>query len=267
MWMLLENRKMTPTLILFVLITVGPPKTPPGVEPCTQPIMPSGSLQRTSGETVRYDVNVNGLQVGTMDFKIERNGDFNGKQVTEYRSLFDLDSLVAAFTPMAGRAAALVPFSSHWPIHATTRYASEKNRYQEDMQFDVTNKKIHASRIKNAESSTDDRELPYNAFDMASGFYLLRTFPRDMRGCVMVYGNARIYTVWVRPDGQEDLQTVAGTRPTDRYQAVYGSDKSAKVIRATFWMSTDTYRLPYKVILTTDFTLTGKIRLFELGKS
>jgi len=258
---------MTFTSILFLFLFVVPPKTPLGVEPCTQPIIPTGMLQRAVDETVRYDVDVNGVQVGKVDFKIERNGHFNGKLVTEYRSLIDLDALVAVFAPMAGRAAALVPHLSYWPIQAMNRYASAKDQYQENMLFDVPHKKIHATRIKNSEQTTDERELPFNVLDMTSGFYVLRAFPKDMHGCVMVYGNARIYTVWVTPEGQEELSTVAGIRTADRYQVIYGSDKSTRVIHGTFWVGTDVYRLPYKVILTSDMTLTGKVRLFELGKN
>ena len=65
------------------------------------------------------------------------------------------------------------------------RYASQKDQYQENIQFEMGNNKIRGTRTKNLETTTDDRDLPAHAFDLVSGYYLLRTFPKDMRGCAI----------------------------------------------------------------------------------
>jgi hypothetical protein len=109
--------------------SASPPKTPTGLPQCTRALDARGPLPQTAGETIRYLVDVNGLSVGTIDFKIERVGTYAGQPVTEYRSLFKLDSLVASFVPAEGRAAALVDLGSHLPLTSTNRYKSDRNNF------------------------------------------------------------------------------------------------------------------------------------------
>jgi hypothetical protein len=245
---------------------VKPPKTPEGLPPCVSPLLPERDLPRTAGESIRYFVSVDGLPVGALDFKILRQGNYEGQPVTEYRSLFKLDGLVAVILPADGRAAAIVPERATSPLVAMNRYKMDKNDFDERQTFSEGGRRASSTRAKNGVPTEEQREFPGPAADFVTSFYLVRSLPAGMRGCALVYGNQRAYTFWVEPDGEEKVATPVGPRSALRYRVRYASDKGKKPIEGRFWLANDATRLPYKAELTGPYKLEAEVHLYEIGK-
>lgn len=243
----------------------APPKTPPGLEPCTTPLQPNGELTRSVGETVRYLVDVNGLSVGTVDFRIEKRGTFDGQPVTEYRSLFKIDNLVAAAIPVEGRAATLVPDAGSSPAKAMSRYKLDKNEFEEDLTYAPGGRAVSSHRSKNGRAKDESRAFPGPVLDFVSSFYTLRTLALDTRGCAIIYSNQRAYTVWIEPDGEEDVMTPVGLKPAERYAITFASEKSKKPVSGRLWLGAAPDRLPYRAELRGKRRLEARIHLFENG--
>lgn len=242
------------------------PKTPKDVPPCEAPLVPTGQLPRGMGETIRYVVDIDGLSVGTVDFKIEKQGTYQGTPVTEYRSLFKIDSLVSTFLPAEGRAAALVPEKAFSPLMAMNRYKLSDAEFEESATFSRNGFAVASQRKKNGQPKDDSREFPGAATDFVSGFYMLRSLPEEANGCVIIYGNQRAYTVWLTPDGKERVKTPVGYREAVRYKIIYASDKSRTAATGAVWIGALPERLPYKAELKGTNTLEARIHMFEVGK-
>jgi len=241
------------------------PATPEGMLPCKTPLKITGSLPRAAGETIRYVVDVDGLSVGTVDFKIERRGTFGGQAVVEYRSTFKLDQLVGVLVPMDGRAASIVPEAALAPVAAMNKYRLDKNEFEENQTFAEDGHKVTSKRSKNGETSSEERLFPFAVRDFISSYYLLRLLPPNVEGCAVIYNNQRAYTIWVRPDGEESVKTPVGMRLASRYRVQYASEKSKKVIEARMWLGLDAARLPYRVEVNDKNHLEARIHLYELG--
>lgn len=245
----------------------SPPKTPKGLQPCQSPLAPVGDLPRIEGETIRYLVNVDGVSVGTIDFKIEKRGTYEGRKVTEYRSLFKLDSLVSTVVPLEGRAAALVAEESFWPLRAMSRYDLNRRRYEEEQDYGAGGRSVAAKRTRNGKKRDQKRSFPGPAQDFVTGFYYLRRLPIDAAGCAIIYGHHRAYTVWIHPDGSERVATPIGLKMARRYKIRYGSDKSKRFREAKVWLGDTTNRLPFKAEINGKHHLEATIHLFEAGQS
>jgi hypothetical protein len=245
---------------------VAPPKTPPGLPACTKPLTPASDLPRASGETIRYHVDVDGLSIGIIDFKIERKGLYEGRAVTEYRSLFKLDGLVSTFLPVEGQAAALVPEATFAPARAMNRYKLSETQFEENQTFSTDGRKVESKRTRDGKLSDERREFPSPATDFVSGFYLLRRLPAGAEGCTIIYGNQRAYTIWIKPDGTEKVKTPVGLREADRYAITYASDKSKKILTARLWLGDAPERLPYRAEITGNNKIEARIHLYENGK-
>ena len=245
------------------LRTVAPPLTPEGLPRCDKPLVPATDLPRLAGETVRYLVDVDGLSVGTIDFKVERRGALSGQAVTEYRSLFKLDSLVATVIPIEGRAASIVPDATFAPILAMSRYKLDKIDVSEDQTFTDGGKSVSSKRTRDGKLVAEKRLFPGAAADFVSGFYVLRSLPKDAQGCAIIYGSQRAYTVWIKPDGQEKVKTPVGMRNADRYVIDYASDKSKKPFAARVWLGDGPDRLPYRAEIDGQNRLEVRIHLYE----
>jgi hypothetical protein len=246
-------------------VTVPPPNTPDGVPKCTEPLDLDGDLPRRIGEAVRYVVDVNGLSVGTVDFKIERQGTYEGSPVTEYRSLFKLDSFVASFVPVEGRAAALVPSAAMTPLKAMSRYKVNENSFEEDIAYSRDGHHVASKRTKNGQAKDDKRAFPSPAMDFVSGFYMIRTLPAQMSGCAIVYGNQRAYTIWVKHKGVESVRTPVGSRNADVYEVLYGHDKSKEKLSGSVWLAQDASRLPYKMKVKGKQDVEARVHVYEAG--
>src|SRR5690606_20134781 len=98
-------------------------------------------------------------------------------------------------------------------------------------------------------------------------FYLLRALPIEVaKGCAIIYGNQRAYTVWISPDGAEKVKTPVGLREASRVQIVYASDKSKQPASATVWLGPAPERLPFKAVIKGPNTLEARIHMYETGK-
>jgi len=244
----------------------GIPHTPKGLLPCIAPLKVDDDLPRTTGEVVRYLVDVDGVSLGTVDFKIERRGNLEGRAVTEYRSLFKLDALIAAFLPINGRAATVVPDSGFWPTRAMDRFTLDKDDIEEELSFEPDGRSISIKRTKNGKTKNETRTFKEPVLDFVSGFYLVRALPKGMDGCVIIYGNDRAYTVWIKPDGQEKVKTPVGFKEANRYSVRYASEKSSKPYEARMWIGDAPSRLPYRAEILGPHTLEAQIHIYETGK-
>ena len=241
------------------------PHTPPELPQCTDPLHITGELPHTAGETIRYLVDVEGLSVGTIDFKIERQGSFQGTDATEYRSLFKLDSLVASFVPVEGRAASLIATGSHVPLTSTNRYKAEKTNYEEDVAWSADGRHVSSSRVRDGgQAKKEERDFNTTALDFVSAYYAMRSFPPDTNGCALLYANQRAYTIWVKHTGQESVKTPTGMKPADKYELRYASEKSPTIFNATIWLATDASRLPYKMKSDGKKSIEARVHIYEV---
>lgn len=252
-------------VLITLAVQVAPPKTPEGLPACTAGLAIEGALPQSSGETIRYFVDVDGLSVGTIDFKIEQRGNYQGKPVTEYRSLFKLDSLVAAFVGAEGRAAAIVPDGHTWPFMAMSRYRMDNNDYEENVELAANGASLSVKRIKNGKTENEARQFPGPVQDFVTGFYILRRWPIKSPGCTVVYGNQRAYTVWLTPQGKDSIKTPVGYRDVQRVGIRYGSDKGKKAVDATVWLGALPEQLPFRVEIAGENQLNAAIHLYDAG--
>lgn len=243
------------------------PRTPPGMAGCVQGLLPRADLIRSAGETVRYWVQVNGISVGTVDFQVYKNGQFEHTPVTEYRSQFKLDALVASFIPVEGRAAALVPFGGRTAERAMMQFTSTEVHFEENLTFDADGRNLAVKRKRNEAANEEKRQFATPVTDFVTAFYWARSIDQDAKGCVLIYGNQRVYTLWVQPDGQEQVPTPVGPRLADRYRLRYATEKSKQPIDAIFWLATDATRLPYRGEIFGPNHVEATVHLFEPGRA
>ena len=241
------------------------PKTPAGLAPCAAPLSVPGGLPRKVGETIRYVVDVDGLSVGTVDFKVERRGQFAGVPVTEYRSLFKLDGLVSAFLPVEGRAATLVPEPGHAPKVSMSHYRLDTKDIEEKLAYAPDAHSVAISRTKDGEHKNESRSFPVAMQDFISAFYLMRRLPLQHDGCAIIFSNQRAYTVWLKPDGEEEIKTPVGLRMTHRYTLLYASDRSTKAVSGHVWMGQDADKLPFKADADGSHHIEARIHLYVPG--
>lgn len=241
------------------------PATPPGLPPCTKPLAPVVDLPRVAGETIRYVVDVDGLSVGTVDFKVERNGTLGGRPVTEYRSVFKIDKLVGALIPGEGRAAAVVPAGAFWPSQSMIRLTQNKDKIEDDATFGEGGKSARSRKVKNGKPNEESRAFPGPVQDFVTAFYVARSLAPTAEGCGIVYSNQRAYTIWLKPDGEEKVMTPVGLRPARRFSMSWASEKAKGFAQARFWMSQGPDRLPYKAELFGPSHVEARIHLYEVG--
>lgn len=243
------------------------PKTPEGLPQCHQLLVPTADLPRGAGESIRYVVDVNGLSVGVIDFRIERQGSFGGQPVTEYRSLFKLDGLLASFVPIEGRAAALVPQLGFAPVAAMNSYKLDTNSFEENVTYSGDGRELESKRVKNGKPKEEQRAFSSPAMDFVSGFYAMRAMPVESHGCTIIYGNQRAYTVWVDHQGRDRVKTPVGMKDADRYAIRYASEKAKEPLSGAIWLSSGADRVPYRVVIEgKDQHLEAKIHLYETAK-
>lgn len=245
-----------PELFLLSLVavdpsaaTASPPKTPAGLEPCRRPSLNRDESLHNGplGELIRYNVSVDGVEVGRVDFKVERRGAVDGKAATEYRSQFKVDRLLAALVPMEGRAASVIADGRRTPFRAMSTYTAADNRYEEKLSYTDGSTRVSSTRKKNGKSVTAERRFSASVGDFVSSFYAVRSMPRRFSGCTIIYANQRAYTIWITHDGEEAVETAVGQRPADRYRIRYGHEKAKAIHDGLIWISQTTERLPYAV--------------------
>jgi hypothetical protein len=245
----------------------GVPKTPDGLSGCNEGIDYKGELPRHLGETIRYTVEVNGLSVGLVDFKTEREGLFKGQPVTEYRSHFQIDSLVATLVPVEGRAASIVPEGKNQPIHAMNRYRLKQKNYEEELSWDKDTSRLISKRSREGKPRTVKRLFTSESRDFITAFYLLRAMKPKFSGCTLLFANQRAYTIELKYAGEDKVQTPVGLKEAYRYEVIYAHERSKKPVHATIWMSKSSDRLPYQAEIRGRSHLFARIHLFIPGES
>ena len=259
--------KVPPPKVRPTYTVPGVPKTPDGLNRCNEGIVFSGALPSHLGETIRYTVEVDGLSVGLVDFKTEREGLFEGKPVTEYRSHFQIDSLVATLVPVEGRAAAIVPKGKSRPIHAMNRYQLKEKSYEEELSWEQEMSRLVSKRSREGKSRTVKRLFTSESRDFITAFYLLRAMEPKFSGCTLLFANQRAYTIDLKYTGEEKVQTPVGFKESYRYEVVYAHERSKKPVHATIWMSKSGDKLPYQAEIRGRSHLFAKIHLFIPGES
>lgn len=243
-----------------------PPKTPHGLAACEEAIPLHRLEPWRLGETIRYVVDIDGLSVGTFDFRVARRGVFGGERVTEFRSLFKVDALVSNFVAIEGRAAALVPERGWVPSLAMSRFRAAAKLYREDLHYELDGRGVASQRSHNGRARSVVRAFPTATYDFISAFYALRSMPIDVRGCTVIYGNQRAYTVWIEPTGEELVKTPVGLRAAHRYQIRYASERARSLLEGTVWIGQQGARLPYRAIIHARNTLEARVHLYDPGR-
>ncbi len=241
------------------------PHTPEGLAPCTTQTPMAGSLFAQVGELIRYNVSVDGVEVGRIDFKVERQGAFAGVMATEYRSQFKVDRLLSALVAMEGRAAAVVPQGQSTPSRAMSHYTAAENTFEEKLSYMQQATGVRSVRKKNGKPVIAERTFSGPARDFVSAFYAVRAMPQNFTGCTIVYGNQRAYTMWFTPDGIEEVKTPVGMRAANRYRVRYAHERAKKVAHGVIWISRTKARLPYAVEWHGKHTTRAYVHLFIRG--
>ena len=247
--------------------SIPPPPTPEGLPVCETPLLPAAGTPRALGERFEYSVEVIGVSLGLVHIETTRKGVFEGQSVTEFRGWIDPDPAVSALVSLDGRAFALVPDAGFTPLRATVRYHFRGDSVAEDQMHSTDGQKVRSSFEKNGEKTTADRDFPSPVHDFLSGFLMLRRLPRDARGCAVILGNDKAYTVWIEPQGIEALDTGHGMASFDRYLLKYGSDKTHAVRDIMVWISTGSERIPYQAKGLTSYSPVVKLAGYRKGRS
>ena len=242
-------------------------RTPPGLASCKQGALTENILRHPVGESIRYYLDINGLSVGKVDFKIEAKGDYEGHSVIEYRSLFKLDSLLDVMLPMSGQAASLVPMQGSSPSMAMNRYSLGENQYDERIEVDASGKSVHAKRTKNTKMRETNRVFDFPVQDFLSAFYAFRVQAKKTQsGCTHIYANQRTYTVWFYEAGEEKIKTPVGHRKADKYRIEFGSERSKKMRQGHIWISQDGHFLPYKAEILGKRHIEARVHLYHFPR-
>jgi len=248
------------------LVRNGVPRSPKGLPSCENVLNSGEDLFLPVGETLRYLVNVDGLSVGTVDFKVASRGIYSGVFADEYRSLFKLDSFVSTLVPLQGQAASVVSAMDKTPLRSMNRYKVDDHDFDEHISYSPSARELTSIRDRDGVKRTQVRSFDYAVLDMVGAFYQLRRLPRAMNGCIVVYGNQRAYTVWLRSEGEERIQTPVGYRLADRYSLRYGSEYLKLPKEGKLWISADAQRVPYRVEVQGRHRLEAIIHTFEPGE-
>src|SRR5688572_16475100 len=73
----------------------APPRTPQGLPSCVAPLLPASSFNVRKGEVIEYDLEIMGMDVGTLAFNIGREGTFEGAPVFELKTDLRVDRSLA----------------------------------------------------------------------------------------------------------------------------------------------------------------------------
>lgn len=242
-------------------------RTPPGLPSCKQGALSKNLVRQPVGESIRYYLDINGLSVGTVDFKIEAQGSYEGLPVIEYRSLFKLDSLIDVMLPMSGQAAALVPMVGTSPLMAMNRYRLGKNNYDERIDLNDMGKRVYSKRSKNLKIKEVNRRYDFPIQDFLSAFYAFRLQAKlEKNGCTHIYANQRTYTVWFYEVGEEEVKTPLGNRKANKYRIEFGSERSKKMRQGYVWISQDGNFLPYRAEILGERHVEARVHLYHLPR-
>ncbi len=241
-------------------------KTPAGLAACEAPLLPRALPAARVGEVVRYLVDVNGLSVGKVDFKTEGTGPYENTQAVEYRSLFNIDSLVATLLPIQGKAASLAHSKDFYPIRAMNTYSVQDHALKETLEFQNKAHVLNVSIEHNRQTRHEKKHSKVPFADALTGFYFLRALPLKAQGCALIYAYHRVYTVWLDYQAMEEIKTPVGYKNAERYGVRWGSDKGKHVFEGHIWMATTSDRLPLYAKTTKPYALEARVGSYVTGK-
>ena len=242
------------------------PIPPKGLEPCIEPFRLESTAEWPIGEKIRYSLWLDGLAVGSVEFRVANSGVSAGKPASEFVSRFKVDELVATVLPVNGEAHSIVEKDSLVPLRMWNDYFLNNKKYHESFtQQEVGKLKAIRERQGSAQLKTQ-RTFPGAVLDFVSGFYLLRAGRVTAPTCALVFGSHRAFTVAIEPMGTETVETPIGRRPADKIRLRYGAERSKRTREALVWISQSDDRLPYRVEIHGEHHIVVKIDMYDPGQ-
>ena len=169
--------------------------------------------------------------------------------------------MVSALVRVDARISNVVPQAGCTPSASLLRYTFRGDHFSENQSRSPSGMQLVSKHDKNGKLSTDQREFPMPVHDYLSAFFLLRRLPPQARGCTVIYGQRRAYTVWIEPKGSQRLTTPEGRRTFERYELRYTSEKSKEIRSAELLITAGADRIPYQ--FKSDERLAPVVRLKE----
>lgn len=267
-------RVMLGVLCALTLMSVGfdargaarTPTPPKGLEPCQSPYFMSKAPQWPIGEKIRYSLWVDGLAVGSVEFRVANEGLSGANQVYELVSRFKVDELVATVLPVSGEAHSIAEQGSLVPTRMWNNYQLNGKKYHESFEQPRSGSLIALRERQGSAKLRAEREFPGAIFDFVSGFYLLRSGRITSPSCALLFGSHRAFTVSLEPLGTEAVQTPIGQRPAEKLRLRYGAERSRKTREAILWISQSSDRLPYRVEIRGEHEIVVKIDMYDPGQ-
>ena len=242
------------------------PETPKGLGSCTDPLVPQSSLPHRVGERVSYEVEAMNLNLGTVSFEVSRSGTFEGQAVTEYRSEVESVGLVNALVKVEGSAAALVVDATARPVQAAARYTFQDKRRREMLRFSNPGNQVHSERHDGLKRSIQAPHFNKPVYDLLTSFYFLRALPNAVEGCVVVYAGQEAYTLWLKPESLELLDTPLGPRQAQRYLVRYASNRNKRVHSMKLWLDSEGENLPLRAEGQNKWSPVARLKHYQAGK-
>ncbi len=183
------------------------PSPPRGLEACNQPYALSTPTRWPIGERIRYSLWLDGLAVGSLEFRVANEGVTAGKAAYELVSRFKVDELVATVLPVNGEAHSVVEQASLIPMRMWNDYFLNGKKYRETFE-QVRPGVLKAQREREGSARLKtERTFTGPIMDFVSGFYLLRAGRVASPTCSVVFGSHRAFTVLLEPLGVSTAST------------------------------------------------------------
>jgi len=245
---------------------IDAPKVSKGLKRCFNPLEPTAPLPQRPGEHVQYSLELIGISVGTVNVETGRQGTFRGQPVTEYRAWGEPASAIGALLTFEARVASLVPVTSSTPVQSMTSYRFRSQAVDETQRRGAGTTIVSKGDI-NGKRSTKDYAFGGAAYDYLTGFQMFRRLPAHAKGCAIIYSHQRVYTVWVYPEGTEQIELDSGKKLTlERYKIKYGSNNTKKVRKVRVWAMPGADHLPYKIEGLTKFSPVAILTAYKPGR-
>lgn len=258
----------TLSLVMSVVAHAAPraPTPPKGLQPCNAPYELTNPSDWPIGEKIRYSLWLDGLAVGSVEFRVANAGETSGTRAYEFVSRFKVDELVATVLPVNGEAHSIVEQRSLVPLKMWNDYHLNGKEYHESFTQESPGKlKALRERQGSAQLKTQ-RMFPGAVLDFVSGFYLLRAGRITAPTCALVFGSHRAFTVSLEPLGTETVETPIGQRPAEKLLLRYGAERSKRTREAVIWLSESSDRLPYRVEIKGEHHIIVKIDMYDPGQ-
>lgn len=242
------------------------PTPPKGLQPCENPFELATAPDWPIGEKIRYSLWLDGLAVGSVEFRVANVGPTSGAEAYEFVSRFKVDELVATVLPVNGTAHSVVEQLSLVPLRMWNDYFLNGKKYHESFVQESRGKLKAVREREGSAKLKTERTFPGPVVDFVSGFYLLRAARMRAPACALVFGSHRAFTVALEPQGTETVETPIGQRPADKIRLRYGAERSKRTREALVWLSKSDDRLPYRVEIKGEHHIMVKIDMYDPGQ-